>query len=87
MEFLRKNEKKEVWQVEKKGEVVYLSIPAFNKTGVVKNVFSTRMGGVSEGIYSSMNLSCSGKLQTDCSGVRLQCGRYRLFRPDAYDQY
>ena len=39
------------------GEVLYLSYPLLEKTGLVKHGFSTRIGGVSEGIYSSMNLS------------------------------
>ena len=39
------------------GEVLYLSYPILEKTGFVKHGFSTRIGGVSEGIYSSMNLS------------------------------
>lgn len=38
-------------------EVVYLTFPLLEKTGLVKHGFSTRMGGVSEGIFSSMNLS------------------------------
>ena len=39
------------------GEVLYLTYPLLEKTGLVKHGFSTRIGGVSEGIYSSMNLS------------------------------
>ena len=39
------------------GEVLYLSYPLLENTGLVKHGFSTRIGGVSEGIYSSMNLS------------------------------
>lgn len=37
--------------------VKYLSFPALEKTGMVRHLFSTRAGGVSEGIFSSMNLS------------------------------
>ncbi|SNX53527.1 peptidoglycan editing factor PgeF [Thermoanaerobacterium sp. RBIITD] len=37
--------------------VVFYTIPAFEKTGLVKHLFSTRIGGVSNGAYSSMNLS------------------------------
>ncbi len=36
--------------------IKYLTIPAFDKTGTVKHLFSTRSGGVSEGALSSMNL-------------------------------
>lgn len=39
------------------GEVLYLTYPLLEKTRLVKHGFSTRIGGVSEGIYSSMNLS------------------------------
>lgn len=35
----------------------YLTFPAFERLGCVKHLFSTRIGGVSRGIYSSMNLS------------------------------
>lgn len=41
----------------REGELVYLTFPMLEETGMVKHLFSTRMGGVSEGIYSSMNLS------------------------------
>lgn len=35
----------------------YLEYPLFQHTGIVKHGFSTRLGGVSEGCYSSLNLS------------------------------
>jgi len=38
-------------------QVVYLTFPLLSGTGLVRHLFSTRIGGVSEGIYSSMNLS------------------------------
>lgn len=38
-------------------EVVYLTYPMLEGTGIVKHGFSTRIGGVSEGVCSSMNLS------------------------------
>lgn len=44
-------------QVVTQGEVVYLAFPLLEKTGIVKHGFSTRMGGISEGMFSSMNLS------------------------------
>ena len=34
-----------------------MTYPLFEKTGVVKSAFSTRIGGVSKGCYESMNLS------------------------------
>lgn len=45
-----------MYQQEKAG-VEYLTFPAFSEFKEVKHAFSTRIGGVSEGIFSSMNLS------------------------------
>lgn len=39
------------------GELEYLTFPLLEQTGMVKHLFTTRLGGVSKGIYSSMNLS------------------------------
>lgn len=41
----------------KKDAVEYLTFPGIEKTGLVNHLFSTRRGGVSKGIFSSMNLS------------------------------
>ena len=41
------------------GDVLYLSYPLLENTGLVKHGFSTKIGGVSEGIWESMNLSFS----------------------------
>ena len=41
----------------KKDNLVYISFPKLEKTGIVNHLFSTRLGGVSNGQYSSMNLS------------------------------
>lgn len=40
-------------------EVTYLTFPILEETGLVRHLFSTREGGVSKGIYASMNLSYS----------------------------
>jgi len=57
MQIIKRNgQKKEMLQQEKDG-VEYLTFPAFSESGVVNHLFSTRIGGVSEGIFSSMNLS------------------------------
>ena len=37
--------------------IEYLTFPALEETGIVRHLFTTRMGGVSEGIFSTMNLS------------------------------
>ena len=47
-------------------EVLYLSYPIFEKSGLVRHGFSTRIGGVSEGIFSSMNLSFSRGDSDEC---------------------
>lgn len=40
------------------GETVpYLEYPMFRETGIVRHGFSTRLGGVSQGYYASLNLS------------------------------
>lgn len=39
------------------GEVLYYSFPAFDAIDGVRHGFSTRLGGVSKGIFASMNLS------------------------------
>lgn len=39
------------------GEFPYLSYPLLEQTGIVKHCFTTRLGGVSEGIFESLNLS------------------------------
>lgn len=43
-------------QQEKNG-VEFLTFPAFSKSGIVDHLFSTRIGGVSEGCCSTMNFS------------------------------
>lgn len=40
-------------------QIEYLTFPLLEQSGMVRHLFSTRMGGVSKGIYASMNLSYS----------------------------
>ena len=47
----------EKMNVRKKGDIVYLTFPSLEKETAIYHGFSTRLGGVSEGIYHSMNLS------------------------------
>ncbi|MFA9396719.1 MAG: peptidoglycan editing factor PgeF [Clostridiaceae bacterium] len=44
-------------KLNKKGDVLYFSFPDFDNLNLVKHGFSTRLGGVSTGMYKSMNLS------------------------------
>lgn len=55
----RNNNINEIFEKEAPNGVVYLYFPALLESGLVKHAFSTRMGGVSKGCYSTMNLSFS----------------------------
>ena len=52
-----KNERQIFREIEK--EVPYLEYPLLTDTKIVHHGFSTRLGGVSQGCYASMNLSCT----------------------------
>lgn len=52
----RKGTKEVLKRNESRG-VEYLTFPSLEKTGIVSHLFSTRIGGASDGIYASMNLS------------------------------
>ncbi|MCI8269155.1 MAG: peptidoglycan editing factor PgeF [Lachnospiraceae bacterium] len=56
MEWKRKTGKEALTINENQG-VVYLTFPALEATGLVQHAFSTRMGGVSKGKFSSMNFT------------------------------
>lgn len=56
MNVTYKNEEK-ILEIKKTGEAEYLSYPLLERTNVVTHGFSTRIGGVSEGAFASMNLS------------------------------
>ena len=56
MELYRHNSKMQV-ERNRKGGVEYLTFPILTQTGMVRHLFSTRVGGASKGIYSTMNLS------------------------------
>lgn len=51
---------------EVEGATPYLSYPLLEKTGVVKHGFSTRLGGISSGCFSSLNLSFSRGDDPEC---------------------
>lgn len=52
----RKESEPHLNEITKNG-VTWLSFPALEETGIVTHAFSTRMGGVSRGPYSTMNFS------------------------------
>lgn len=58
MDFIRKSKNgTQSMQAEEKDGLIYLTFPAFTRTGAVSHLFSTRMGGVSEGMFSTLNFS------------------------------
>lgn len=54
---IRKNNAKTHMMQNRSGEVEFLTFPGLSEISCIKHLFSTRLGGVSEGIYTSMNLS------------------------------
>lgn len=56
MELIRKKSDAPM-KVNRYKELEYLTFPLLEETGMVRHLFSTRTGGVSQGIYASMNLS------------------------------
>lgn len=55
-EWVRKKGNEQL-QIQNKEGVCFLTFPALEKTGMVSHSFSTRIGGVSRGMFSSMNFS------------------------------
>lgn len=55
--LVRKADAKMQMKQNRNGEVEYLTFPLLEQTGIVRHLFSTRIGGVSKGIWASMNLS------------------------------
>jgi polyphenol oxidase len=45
------------FKINRNKELVYLTIPAFEETGMVKHCFTTRQGGISQGVYNNLNTS------------------------------
>ncbi|SHI62712.1 conserved hypothetical protein [Lutispora thermophila DSM 19022] len=45
------------FEINKSGNLIYLTIPEFSNTGIVRHCFTTKQGGVSKGIYASLNTS------------------------------
>lgn len=54
---LKYKNQEQIFEEKIKNGVPYLSYPLFDRTGVVKHGFSTRLGGVSTGCWSTMNIS------------------------------
>lgn len=45
------------FKINNAGNLIYLTIPEFSNMGIVRHCFTTKQGGVSEGIYASLNTS------------------------------
>lgn len=60
----------------KKDKLEYYTIDAFEKTGLVRHCFSTKRGGVSDGVYTSMNLrfNCDDKRENVEKNFEILCG-------------
>lgn len=56
IELIRK-ESNAPMKVEKYKEVEYLTFPLLDEVKCIRHLFTTRIGGVSEGIYATMNFS------------------------------
>ena len=66
------------------GSVPYITFPLLEETGMVKHGFSTRLGGVSSGIYTSMNLDfrCSEPGENVWENYRRMAGALGLSMDD-----
>lgn len=42
--------------IHQKSDLIYITFPSFDQTNLVNHCFSTKLGGVSKGIYESLNL-------------------------------
>ncbi len=59
-----------------KGNLKYIQFPKLSQTGIVRHIFSTRLGGVSTGECSSMNMSFNrnDKRENVLENYRILCG-------------
>lgn len=64
-----------MFRLNKHGELRYYTIDAFERTGLVRHCFTTRCGGVSSGIYESMNLrlNCDDSRENVIENLRIIC--------------
>lgn len=68
--------KTETLKINKKSNLTYITFPKLTKTGLVNHAFSTRLGGVSEGHFYSMNMSFSrgDKVENVIKNYEILCG-------------
>lgn len=62
--------------INKSGDLCYITFPKLESCGVVRHIFSTRLGGVSTGQYATMNTSFTGGDNFDAveENYRRLCG-------------
>ena len=63
---LKYKNNEQIFVERQRGGVPYLSYPLLENTGIVNHGFSTRLGGVSTGCFSSMNLSFTRGDEESC---------------------
>lgn len=69
----------------KEGAMEYLTFPMLEDISCIRHLFTTRLGGVSKGIYASMNLSFTrGDKKEDVMENFRQVGRVLLALPEAF---
>lgn len=69
----------------KEGAMEYLTFPILEDISCIRHLFTTRLGGVSKGIYASMNLSFTrGDKKEDVMENFRQVGRVLLALPEAF---
>lgn len=77
---------REVWyQTSDGAEVLVLKFPLFEQTGLVEHCFTTRIGGVSKGVFASMNVSFSRG--DDAAAVRTNYRRLAEVLGAEYEQF
>ena len=59
LKMLSKKNDENVLEIKEYGNLPLLKYPLLEQTGIVEHCFTTRLGGVSEGVCSSLNLSFS----------------------------
>lgn len=64
-----------MFRLQKNGNVEYYTVDSFEKTGLIRHCFSTKRGGVSSGIYESMNLrlNCDDSRENVNKNFELLC--------------
>lgn len=69
-----------MFELNKRGDFEYYTIPSFSETGLVRHGFTTRNGGVSSGCYRSMNLrfNCDDKKENVIQNFRIAAQNFGM---------